>query len=78
MAPSKPAEIKLATSPRKKGGHRPTKKMVPPTGKQGAIPLTLTVYAFHETIGIEAYIVTKDNAHDGFIHGYKEYIASSI
>ena len=78
MAPSKPAEIKLATSPRKNGGHRPTKKTVPPTGKQGAIPLTLTVYAFHETIGMEAYIFTKDDAHDGFIHGYKEYVASNI
>ena len=78
MAPTKPAEIKLTTSPRKKGGHRPTKKTMLPTGKLGAIPLTLTVYAFNETIGIEAYIFTKDNAHDGFIHGYKVYIASNI
>jgi len=71
-------QSKGVPSPRKKGGQRPTKNTTPPLRKQVATPLTLTVYAFHETIGIEAYIFAKDDAHDGFTNGYKEYIASKI
>ena len=59
-------QSKGVPSPRKKGGQRSTKNTAPPLRKQVATLLTLTVYAFHETIGIEAYIFAKDDAHDGF------------